>query len=76
MGRNTASCRAAQLAVPARPTATPTYDRFLDALTAAKSSACVKNTATAFGLLLDMIEGATPEAPRRGLVTDRPSPAR
>lgn len=32
------------------------YDRFLDALTAAKSAAGVKNTATAFGLLLDLVE--------------------
>ena len=32
------------------------YDRFLDALTAAKASAGVKNTATAFGLLLDVVE--------------------
>ena len=30
------------------------YDRVLDALTAAKASAGVKNTATAFGLLLDL----------------------
>jgi len=32
------------------------YDRFLDALTAAKTAAGVKNTATAFGLLLDAVE--------------------
>jgi hypothetical protein len=32
------------------------YDRFLDALTAAKASAGAKNTATAFGLLLDAAE--------------------
>jgi len=31
-------------------------DRFLDALTAAKAAAGVKNTGTAFGLLLDMGE--------------------
>jgi ParB-like chromosome segregation protein Spo0J len=32
------------------------YDRMLDALTAAKAAAGVKNTATAFGLLLDLAE--------------------
>ena len=32
------------------------YDRFLNALTAAKAAAGVKNTATAFGLLLDVVE--------------------
>ena len=32
------------------------YDRFLDALAAAKAAAGVKNTATAFGLLLDAVE--------------------
>lgn len=32
------------------------YDRFLDALTAAKAQAGIKNTATAFGLLLDVAE--------------------
>jgi hypothetical protein len=37
------------------------YDRFLDALTAAKAAAGVKNTATAFGLLLDMAETYQPK---------------
>ena len=32
------------------------YDRFLDALTIAKAQAGIKNTATAFGLLLDLAE--------------------
>jgi len=32
------------------------YDRFLDALTAVKAQAGIKNTATAFGLLLDAAE--------------------
>jgi hypothetical protein len=32
------------------------YDRMLDALTIAKEQAGVKNTATAFGLLLDLVE--------------------
>jgi hypothetical protein len=32
------------------------YDRFLDALTAVKAQAGIKNTATAFGLLLDAVE--------------------
>jgi hypothetical protein len=32
------------------------YDRMLDALTVAKEQAGVKNTATAFGLLLDLVE--------------------
>lgn len=32
------------------------YDRMLDALTVAKATAGVKNTATAFGLLLDLAE--------------------
>jgi len=40
------------------------YDRFLDALTAAKSAAGVKNTATAFGLLLDLAEKHLDEIPR------------
>ena len=39
------------------------YDRFLDALTTAKASAGVKNTATAFGLLLDAAEKHPPQAP-------------
>jgi len=32
------------------------YDRFLDALTTVKAQAGIKNTATAFGLLLDLAE--------------------
>ena len=32
------------------------YDRFLDALTIAKAQAGIKNTATAFGLLMDLVE--------------------
>jgi hypothetical protein len=32
------------------------YDRLLDTLTIAKEQAGVKNTATAFGLLLDIVE--------------------
>ena len=32
------------------------YDRFLDAVTATKTTAGVKNTATAFGLVLDIVE--------------------
>jgi len=44
------------------------YDRFLDALTAAKSAAGIKNTATAFGLLLDAAESNdyrnSPQAPK------------
>jgi len=39
------------------------YDRFLDALTAAKSAASVKNTATAFCLLLDLAEKHLDEIP-------------
>ncbi len=39
------------------------YDRFLDALTAAKSAAGVKNTATAFGLLLGLVERHLEEIP-------------
>lgn len=38
------------------------YDRFLDALAAAKAQAGVKNTATAFGLLLDAVEGRVGDA--------------
>jgi len=40
------------------------YDRFLDALTVAKASAGVKNTATAFGLLLDLAEKHLDEIPK------------
>ena len=40
------------------------YDRFLDALTVAKSAAGVKNTATAFGLLLDLVEKHLDEVPK------------
>jgi hypothetical protein len=39
------------------------YDRLLDALTAAKRTAGVKNTATAFGLLLDIAERHLDEVP-------------
>lgn len=39
------------------------YDRFLDALTIAKAQAGVKNTATAFGLLLDLVEKHLEEIP-------------
>lgn len=49
------------------------YDRMLDALTVAKAKAGVKNTATAFGLLLDLAEkhldeipGPTPKPPKKG----------
>jgi hypothetical protein len=40
------------------------YDRFLDALTVAKAAAGVKNTATAFGLLLDLAEKHLDEVPK------------
>jgi hypothetical protein len=40
------------------------YDRMLDALTVAKEAAGVKNTATAFGLLLDLVEKHFDEIPR------------
>jgi hypothetical protein len=40
------------------------YDRMLDALTIAKEAAGVKNTATAFGLLLDLVENHFDEIPR------------
>jgi hypothetical protein len=40
------------------------YDRMLDALTVAKEAAGVKNTATAFGLLLDLVENHFDEIPR------------
>jgi hypothetical protein len=40
------------------------YDRMLDNLTAAKSSAGIKNTATAFGLLLDLAEKHLDEIPQ------------
>lgn len=46
------------------------YDRFLDVLTATKSAAGVKNTATAFGLMLDAAENHADAA------NDRPMPAR
>ncbi len=39
------------------------YDRFLDAITAAKEKAGVKNTATAFGFLLDLVERHLDELP-------------
>ncbi len=45
------------------------YDRLLDALTSARTKAGVKNTATAFGLLLDIVEkhlDEIPEAKPRG----------
>jgi len=37
------------------------YDRFLDALTPAKAQAGIKNTATAFGLLLDLVARHVPD---------------
>lgn len=40
------------------------YDRFLDALTIAKEMAGIKNTATAFGLLLDLAEKHLDEIPK------------
>ena len=40
------------------------YDRLLDALTAARAKAGVKNTATAFGLLLDIVEKHLDELPQ------------
>ena len=40
------------------------YDRFLDALTIAKAQAGIKNTATAFGLLLDLAEKHLDEVPK------------
>ena len=40
------------------------YDRLLDALTAARAKAGVKNTATAFGLLLDIVEKPLDELPQ------------
>lgn len=40
------------------------YDRFLDVITAAKEAGGVKNTATAFGLLLDVAEKHLDEIPR------------
>ena len=40
------------------------YDRMLDALTVAKEAAGVKNTATAFGLLLDIVEKHLDELPQ------------
>ena len=40
------------------------YDRFLDALTIAKAQAGVRNTATAFGLLLDMVKRHLDEVPK------------
>ncbi|MBE3123233.1 MAG: ParB N-terminal domain-containing protein [Acidobacteria bacterium] len=40
------------------------YDRMLDLLTVAKTQAGVKNTATAFGLLLDLAENHLDEIPR------------
>jgi hypothetical protein len=40
------------------------YDRMLDALTVAKEAAGVKNTATAFGLLLDLVENHFDAIPR------------
>jgi hypothetical protein len=40
------------------------YDRMLDALTVAKEAAGVKNTATAFGLLLDLVENHFDEIPQ------------
>jgi hypothetical protein len=40
------------------------YDRMLDALTVAKATAGVKNTATAFGLLLDLAEKHLEEIPK------------
>ncbi len=39
------------------------YDRILDALTLAKAAAGAKNTATAFGLLLDAAEKHIEETP-------------
>ncbi|MCY2927890.1 MAG: ParB/RepB/Spo0J family partition protein [Planctomycetota bacterium] len=49
------------------------YDRMLDTLTVAKAKAGVKNTATAFGLLLDLAEkhldeipGPTPKPAKKG----------
>lgn len=48
------------------------YDRMLDLLTAAKASAGVKNTATAFGLLLDIVERHLDELPKR---SDEHSPS-
>jgi len=41
------------------------YDRLLDTLTAARAKAGVKNTATAFGLLLDIVEKHLDEIPQR-----------
>ena len=41
------------------------YDRMLDTLTVAKEAAGIKNTATAFGLLLDLAENHLDEIPRR-----------
>lgn len=41
------------------------YDRMLDDLTSAKARAGVKNTATAFGLLLDIVERHLDEIPSR-----------
>ncbi len=41
------------------------YDRFLDALTVARERAGVKNTATAFSLLLDLIEKHLDEMPEK-----------
>lgn len=40
------------------------YDRLLDVLTVAKETAGVKNTATAFGLLLDLVEKHLADLPR------------
>ena len=40
------------------------YDRFLDALAAAKAQAGVKNTAMAIGLLLDLVERYVVETPK------------
>ena len=41
------------------------YDRMLDALAEAKAQAGIKNTATAFGLLLDIVERHLDELPQR-----------
>ena len=51
------------------------YDRLLDNLTAARAKAGVKNTATAFGLLLDIVEkhlDELPQAKPRGKAQEAP----
>jgi hypothetical protein len=48
------------------------YDRMLDALTIAKAQAGVKNTATAFGLLLDLAEKHLEEIPRPASKAKKP----